>query len=107
PCRRLPERLEVAIYYVVSEALTNAAKHARASSISVALNMDTDAVRLFIRDDGVGGASFSSGSGLAGLRVRIESLGGRIHVASRLGEGTSLRVEVPISGGDAPPHDEA
>jgi signal transduction histidine kinase len=96
-CRRLPERFEVAIYYIVSEALTNTAKHASASSISVALDMDTGTARLSVCDDGVGGARFGSGSGLTGLKDRVESLGGKIHVASPVGRGTSLRVELPIA----------
>jgi signal transduction histidine kinase len=95
-CRRLPEGFEVAIYYMVSEALTNTAKHANASSISVTLNMDADRARLSVCDDGVGGASFGSGSGLPGLRDRVESLGGKIHIASPAGKGTSLYVELPI-----------
>jgi signal transduction histidine kinase/predicted RNA-binding Zn ribbon-like protein len=95
-CRRLPEGLEVAIYYVVSEALTNTAKHAQASSVSIALDMDADTARLSVWDDGVGGANFGSGSGLIGLTDRVESLGGKIHIASPAGNGTSLRVELPI-----------
>jgi signal transduction histidine kinase/predicted RNA-binding Zn ribbon-like protein len=95
-CRRLPEGFEVAIYYMVSEALTNTAKHANASSISVTLDMDADRARLSVCDDGVGGASFGSGSGLPGLRDRVESLGGKVHIASPAGKGTSLHVELPI-----------
>jgi signal transduction histidine kinase len=96
-CRRLPERLEVAIYYIVSEALTNTAKHAGASSVRVALDVDADTVRLSVCDDGAGGARLGTGSGLTGLKDRVESLGGKIHIASPVGEGTSLRVELPIN----------
>jgi signal transduction histidine kinase len=95
-CRRLSDGLEVAIYCIVSEALTNTAKHAGASSISVTLDMDPDTARLSVRDDGVGGATIGSGSGLTGLKDRVESLGGRIQIASPAGKGTSLHVELPI-----------
>jgi signal transduction histidine kinase len=94
--RRLPERIEVAAYYVVSEALTNAAKHAHASVVEVELEADDDTVRLSIRDDGVGGADPTRGSGLVGLRDRIEALGGKIQVASPAGSGTSVVVQIPI-----------
>jgi signal transduction histidine kinase/predicted RNA-binding Zn ribbon-like protein len=95
-CRRLPECLEVGIYYIVSEALTNTAKHARASSITVALSMEADTVRLSVCDDGVGGARLGAGTGLTGLRDRAGALGGRIQLTSPAGQGTALRVELPI-----------
>ena len=94
--RRLPSRVEVAAYYVVSEALTNAAKHAHASLVEVELEADDATVRLSIRDDGVGGADPTGGSGLVGLRDRIEALGGKIQVASPAGGGTTVVVQVPI-----------
>jgi PAS domain S-box-containing protein len=96
--RRLPERVEVAAYYVVSEALTNAAKHAHASVVHVDVNADDAIVELAIRDDGVGGADPVRGSGLVGLTDRVEALGGRIEVASPAGHGTSLLVRIPIEG---------
>jgi signal transduction histidine kinase len=98
PDRRLPERAEAASYYVAAEALANAAKHAGASVVQVDVELDDDpgCVRLWIRDDGIGGADPSGGSGLVGLRDRVEALGGRIDVASPPGSGTSLRVEIPI-----------
>jgi signal transduction histidine kinase len=99
--RRLPAHVEVAAYYVVSEALTNAAKHANASFVSVALNADDadDAVvRLAIRDDGVGGADVGRGSGLIGLHDRIGALGGVLQLTSPSGAGTTLRVEIPLEG---------
>jgi signal transduction histidine kinase len=96
PERRLPERLEVAAYYVVSEALTNAAKHAHASAVHVDIDASDSIVRLAIRDDGVGGADPRRGSGLIGLADRVEALGGRIELASPAGRGTSLRVNFPI-----------
>jgi signal transduction histidine kinase len=100
PDRRLPERTEAASYYVVAEALANAAKHARASVVRVDADYQDDpgVVRLSIRDDGVGGADPGRGSGLVGLKDRVEALGGRIEIASPPGDGTSLRVEIPIDG---------
>jgi signal transduction histidine kinase len=96
---RLPERVEVAAYYVVSEALTNAAKHADASVVNIELDIHEAIVQLAIRDDGIGGANLSRGSGLVGLRDRIEALGGTLQVASPPGDGTALLVEVPLGDG--------
>jgi signal transduction histidine kinase len=93
--RRLPEDVEVAAYYVVSEALANAAKHAHASVVTIDV-VDQDAIlKLAIRDDGVGGADPSQGTGLAGLADRIEALGGRLEIVSPPGSGTSLSIEIP------------
>ncbi len=94
--RRLPDRLEVTVYYVVSEALTNIAKHARASAVFVGLTADDATVRLTIRDDGVGGAVAGGGSGLVGLADRVEAIGGTLEVLSPLGEGTTVIVEIPL-----------
>jgi signal transduction histidine kinase len=94
--QRLPERVEVAVYYVTSEALTNAVKHAHASVIHIDLHVDGATVELSIRDDGVGGADPTRGSGLVGLRDRIEALGGKIEVVSPSGRGTSLAVRIPV-----------
>jgi signal transduction histidine kinase len=96
---RLPERVEVTAYYVVSEALTNVAKHARASMAHVQVDADDSHVRLCIRDDGVGGADFARGSGLIGLRDRVEALSGTIEVVSTPGIGTSVLVTIPIDTG--------
>ncbi|HEV8275841.1 MAG TPA: CHASE3 domain-containing protein [Streptosporangiaceae bacterium] len=93
---RLPERVEVAAYYVVSEALTNAAKHARASAVSVDADAAGDTLRLLVRDDGVGGADPSRGSGLIGLSDRVAAVGGRIEITSPPGGGTSLLVTIPV-----------
>ncbi|GAA4244554.1 sensor histidine kinase [Dactylosporangium darangshiense] len=93
--RRLPERVEVAAYYIVSEALTNATKHAHASAIVVDVETRSQMLVLSIRDNGIGGADPRLGSGLVGLADRVEALGGHLHVASPLGGGTSLRVELP------------
>jgi signal transduction histidine kinase len=92
---RLPEQVEVAAYYLVSEALTNAAKHAHASVVHVGLAVADDTVRIVIRDDGVGGADPAGGTGLIGLRDRVEALGGTIELASPAGRGTSLAVTIP------------
>jgi signal transduction histidine kinase len=96
--QRLPERIEVAAYYVVSEALTNAAKHASAAAVHVDVAMNGDELRLAIRDDGVGGADPARGSGLIGLKDRVEAMGGTIVVESLRGEGTSLFVKFPVDG---------
>ncbi|WP_231989636.1 GAF domain-containing sensor histidine kinase [Mycobacterium sp. 852002-51057_SCH5723018] len=92
--RRLPESVEVAAYYVVAEALTNATKHARASLVTVIVDADDLRVRLTVADDGVGGAN-PRGSGLLGLKDRVEALGGRMELTSRDGEGTALTAEIP------------
>jgi signal transduction histidine kinase len=96
--RRLPEPVEVAAYYVVSEALTNAAKHAHASLVHVELEAHDALLQLAIRDDGIGGADPARGSGLAGLSDRIDALGGTLQLTSRTGSGTTLLVEIPLDG---------
>jgi GAF domain-containing protein len=97
---RLPEPVKVSAYYVIAEALTNAAKHARASVVSVQIEVAGDVLLLEVRDDGTGGAGFSRGTGLAGLKDRVEALGGRIFLDSPRGAGTSLRVELPLTASD-------
>jgi signal transduction histidine kinase len=94
--RRLPESAEVAAYYVVAEALTNAAKHARASAVNVRLEADRADLHVSIRDDGIGGADSAKGSGLTGLSDRVEALGGRMQITSPAGSGTSMRVTIPL-----------
>ena len=94
--RELVESAEVAAYYVVAEALTNAAKHARATEVTVCVEVDDANLRLSIQDDGIGGAHAGKGSGLAGLTDRVEALGGQIEIASHTGSGTSLLVEIPL-----------
>jgi signal transduction histidine kinase len=94
---RLPEEIEVSGYYVVAEALTNAAKHARASAISVEAEVAGGMLCVAVRDDGAGGADLAGGTGLAGLKDRVEALGGRIYLCSPRGAGTSLRVELPLT----------
>jgi signal transduction histidine kinase len=94
---RLPEAVEVAAYYIVSEALTNAAKHARASVVRVDVERRNGNVFLSIRDDGAGGADPGRGSGLIGLRDRVEAIGGTLIVESPVGAGTSLLVTLPVT----------
>jgi len=96
--RRLPERIEVAAYYVASEALTNAAKHADPSVIQVEVEATDTAVRLVVRDDGAGGADPDRGSGLVGLHDRVEAIGGHLEVTSPPGGGTSLLATIPLDG---------
>ncbi|MGP3983097.1 CHASE3 domain-containing protein [Streptomyces sp. KR80] len=94
--RRLTERVEVTAYYIVSEALTNAAKHAEASVVHVGVEQEDGVLRLEVRDDGVGGADPAQGSGLIGLRDRVDVLGGTMEVVSPPGVGTRLLVTIPI-----------
>ena len=95
---RLPASIEVAAYYVVSEALTNAAKHARASVVTVDARTGDGRLHLVVRDDGVGGATVAHGSGLIGLSDRVQALGGTISVRSPAGEGTTLEIDLPATG---------
>jgi signal transduction histidine kinase len=88
--------VEVAAYYAVSEALANAAKHARASVVHVELDVPGAIVRLAIRDDGIGGADPARGSGLTGLRDRIGAVGGTLGVTSPADGGTTLLIEIPV-----------
>jgi signal transduction histidine kinase len=96
--RRLPDSVEVGAYYVVSEALTNAAKHSRASEVDVCGRTKDHMLCLSIRDNGIGGADLGNGSGLLGLRDRVEALGGRMRIMSPAGSGTSLDVTIPLGG---------
>jgi PAS domain S-box-containing protein len=93
---RLPEPIEVAAYFVASEALANATKHAHASGVEVSLALRDGALLLSIRDDGIGGADSGRGSGLVGLQDRVEALGGSIRIDSPPGGGTSLVVTLPV-----------
>jgi PAS domain S-box-containing protein len=96
---RLPEPVQVAAYYIVSEALTNTAKHAHASAVRVAVEASDGVLELSIRDDGRGGADPARGSGLIGLTDRVNALGGTIEVASPVGAGTMLLIRLPIEEG--------
>jgi signal transduction histidine kinase len=94
--RRLPESAEVAAYYLVAEALTNTAKHARASVVRVRVDTGEGSLQLSIEDDGIGGADTGKGSGLIGLTDRVEAIGGQMTISSHPGSGTSLMVTIPL-----------
>lgn len=93
---RLPEAVEAAVYYVVSESLTNAAKHSGASEAFVELSTTTDTVVVEIRDNGSGGADLCAGTGLRGLADRVEALGGELRLESDADSGTVIHAELPI-----------
>jgi signal transduction histidine kinase len=92
---RLPEHLEVAAYYVVSEGLTNAAKHARANQVTVEAKVADNTLIVEIVDDGIGGADTERGTGLRGLADRVEALNGQLRIWSAAGHGTRVRAEIP------------
>ena len=94
---RLPESIEVAAYYVISEALANAVKHAGASRMCVRAIAGAGLLRMTVSDDGCGGADQTRGSGLSGLVDRVTALGGELRVDSPPGRGTTLRMSVPLS----------
>jgi signal transduction histidine kinase len=94
---RLPEPVEAGAYYVVAEMLANAAKHARASMVEVNAEASGGTLRVCVHDDGVGGADPVRGSGLLGLKDRIEALGGTFSVHSPAGRGTTVRCELPVT----------
>jgi signal transduction histidine kinase/CHASE3 domain sensor protein len=94
---RLPERIEVATYYVISEALANATKHAHASTITIDVHTRDDMLDVTVHDDGVGGADFTRGSGLVGLKDRVDALGGHLTLHSPPGTGTTLTIQLPLS----------
>jgi len=91
----LPQPVEAAAYYVTAEALTNVAKYARASECTICLTFEDARVRLEVRDDGVGGADPAAGTGLRGLRDRVEALDGSFEIDSTPGAGTAVIVEMP------------
>ena len=99
---RLGEHVEAAGYYIASEAITNVAKHARASVIDMRADGCDGALILSISDDGIGGADPSRGSGIIGLKDRVEALGGTISVLSPPGRGTALHVRLPADPMAAP-----
>ncbi|MGH3764102.1 MAG: GAF domain-containing protein [Pseudonocardiaceae bacterium] len=102
---RFPEPIEVAAYFIASEALANATKHSQASRIEVSLATRNGTLLLSIRDDGVGGADPSRGSGLVGLTDRVQALGGSIQVRSEAGDGTQITAELPRELVEAVDHD--
>jgi PAS domain S-box-containing protein len=93
---RLPQPVEAAAYYLVAEALTNAAKHADASSVNVMVSRANGRALVEVADDGVGGVDQLKGSGLRGLRDRVEALGGTLEIDSPAGVGTTLRARLPL-----------
>jgi signal transduction histidine kinase len=100
--RRLPEPIEIAAYYTVSEAPTNTAKHGRASAVDVDVRAGDGVVDVRIRDDGCGGAAFGHGSGLVGLKDRVEALGGRLSLHSPPGAGTTMEIALPLGDPSRP-----
>jgi signal transduction histidine kinase len=94
---RLPSPVEATAYFIVAEALTNIAKHARAACAEVSVDVDAGTLRIAVRDDGVGGAR-PDGDGLLGLRDRLEALGGRLRIDSPNGHGTLVTAEIPLFG---------
>jgi signal transduction histidine kinase len=91
----LPEQVQVTLYYIVSEALNNVTKHADASTVRIEVEHDNSDVRLLVEDDGKGGAVFGPGSGLIGLKDRVEAVEGVVRLQSPVGEGTTLDVTIP------------
>lgn len=94
---RLPEVVEVAAYYLVTEALTNANKHAAASRVTVQARVADETLRVTVSDDGIGGATQSPGSGLQGLADRIGALEGEFKIDSPPGSGTTVTVDIPLA----------
>jgi signal transduction histidine kinase len=94
----LPSRAAAAAYFICAEALTNAAKHAAASRLTVVVTTGDGRLNVEVTDDGVGGADASRGSGLRGLADRVETLGGKLQVESAPGRGTQLAAEIPLGG---------
>ena len=98
PQERLPPAVEAAAYYIVAEALANAAKHSQATQVTVRVSAGEDSTVVEVVDDGVGGADPGAGSGLRGLSDRVAALGGELALASTPGRGTGLRAELPHAG---------
>ena len=97
PAERLPEQVEAAAFYVVSEALTNIAKYAHARSVAVRISRANGSAVVEVADDGVGGADPGRGSGLRGLADRVEALDGRLGVESAPAAGTCVWAEIPLT----------
>ena len=97
---RLGDCVELATYHVVAEALENAARHAQAREITVSARVEDDTLYVSIEDDGIGGADPGRGTGLTGLRDRVEALHGDIDIVSASGAGTAVHVAIPCPTGD-------
>jgi signal transduction histidine kinase len=104
---RYADTIEATVYYVVSEALTNVARYASASAASLTVFEAGDLLHVEVRDDGVGGAQIDAGSGLSGLRDRVEAIGGALIVESPPGTGTRVVVQIELSGRVRPTEQEA
>jgi two-component sensor histidine kinase len=98
PDERFGPEIEVAVYYLCAEALTNVVKHSAASTVRIAVVVHPAALVVTVTDDGAGGAAVTAGTGLIGLRDRVESVGGTMRVQSRPGAGTTLAAEFPLGG---------
>jgi signal transduction histidine kinase len=94
--RRLPEPVEIAVYYTIAEALTNGAKHAGATAMDIGVTIGDGVLHVRVRDNGRGGANFDDGTGLVGLKDRAEALGGRLRLDSPPGAGTTLEITLPL-----------
>ena len=99
PAERLPQQIEAAAFYVVSESLTNVAKYAQASYARVSVTCEDGHALIEVVDDGVGGADAGKGSGLRGLADRVEALDGVFAIESPTGAGTCVRAAIPLSAG--------
>jgi signal transduction histidine kinase len=97
PGERLPEAVEAAAYFVITEALTNVVKHARATGVTVEVTRSAGQAVICVSDDGVGGATIREGSGLRGLCDRVEALGGTLAIRSEAGSGTAVMAELPLA----------
>jgi hypothetical protein len=96
PSERLPDQVEAAVYFVVSECLANIGKHAQATAATVLVTPQDGQLVVTVSDDGVGGAALEDGSGLQGLRDRVGALDGTLSVSSAPGEGTEVRATIPL-----------
>lgn len=106
PEARFPAEVETAAYFVAAEALANVAKYSRASQASVSVEAGHGRVLVYVCDDGIGGATLGSGTGLAGLADRVEALDGKLTIESPVGHGTTVKAEIPVDGNEAVDRDE-
>jgi len=102
PTERLPQPVEAAAYFVVSEALANVAKHAPGATAWVRATVEAGKLLVEVADDGPGGAATAPGSGLQGLDDRVAAVGGQLEIANPSGGGTRIRASIPVDP-DAPP----
>ena len=97
PAQRFPAEIEASAYFIVAEALTNIAKHARATRAEIRAAVDDGMLRVEVRDDGIGGADPSAGTGLRGLADRVSAMHGRFQVCSPPGRGTRVHARIGLS----------